>query len=141
VFFYPETKFILVCSRTDDSYIEDKSYTWIPVLISISFVFIVAYVISKNLLMGITNQLVLNLRKDVYISIVNKPIEFFDEHENSSKNLTSFLSSEIEAVNGASIEHYLVVYQGLICMITCTILSFLFNLVIGLYGLLTFPVS
>lgn len=72
---------------------------------------------------------------------MNKPVEFFDEPNNSSGNLTSFLSSEVEAINGASIEHYLTVYQGLVSMAVCTVFSFIFNIVIGIYGLVTFPIS
>jgi ABC-type siderophore export system fused ATPase/permease subunit len=77
---------------------------------------LVAYAISKNLLTTITDELVLNLRKKTYRSIINKPIEFFEDSKNSSGNLTSLLSSEIEDVNGASMEHYLIVYEGVLCM-------------------------
>ena len=50
------------------------------------------------------------IRKDLYNSMVNQPIQFYDNKENATGQLTGVLASDSRVVNGASVEVYLLIY-------------------------------
>jgi hypothetical protein len=110
-FYYPETKFLIILSENDTDYVKDQAYTYIPILTGMVVLFIIIYTTIKNILKRIGSELILNCRVSVYEALVEKPIEYFETAADSPGNMKSLLASEIQVVNGASIEHYLMFYE------------------------------
>ena len=78
------------------------------------------------------------VRKNLYKSMINQPIYFYDEKENSTGQLTGILASDSRVVNGASIELYILLYQGLVGITSGVIVGFIqeWNLGLVILGLL-----
>lgn len=55
----------------------------------------------------------LSIRKDIYKSILEQPVGVFDSKHFSVGNLTGILATETKDINGASVELYTLLYQGL----------------------------
>lgn len=59
----------------------------------------------------------MSIRKNTYKSILEKPIQSFDNKHYSVGNLTGILATETKDLNGASIELYILLYQGIVSII------------------------
>ena len=87
-------------------------------------VVLVVYTWSKYFIRRVTDKLTINMRAKAFTTLVNQPIQFFDSKSNSIGSLVGMLSSDIRHLNGASVEIYLLVFQGIAGMIAGIIICF-----------------
>ena len=76
--------------------------------------------------------LTLLTRKDCYSSMIHKPISYFDNPNNSIGKLIGILAIEAKDLNGASIELYVLLYQGIVCVVGAWIVSLFYSWNVGL---------
>lgn len=74
----------------------------------------------------------LNIRKQAYDNILHQPIEYFDRKENSTGVLINTLSADMKAINGASIENYVYIFQAFVGLLFCIVVAFYFNTTMGI---------
>lgn len=75
----------------------------------------------------ISENMTKDLRGQLYMSILRKHIGWFDNNENSPGQLTSVLSGEVQAVNGASTESVASMIEGMLQILVGICLAFIFE--------------
>ena len=128
----PSMKLSIYYSKSSHSEIRKDMAKYIPIMLGIGLFGIISQVITRFCLYYLTSGMTLSIRKDVYKSMLEKPIEYFDNKQNSIGNLTSILSTEAKDLNGASIEMYILIYQGIVWIIASIVISFIYSWNIGL---------
>ena len=128
----PWMKLSIYFSKSSHSEIRKDMAKYIPIMLGIGLFGIISQVITRFCLYYLTSGMTLSIRKDVYKSMLEKPIEYFDDKQNSIGNLTSILSTEAKDLNGASIEMYILIYQGIVWIIASIVISFIYSWNIGL---------
>lgn len=72
-----------------------------------------------------------DIRAKCYETLIYQPIEFYDQKENATGNLTGVLAADIKTLNGASVENYLYVIQGFSGIVAAVVVAFIYSWVIG----------
>ena len=96
---------------------------------------------TRGLLHIVNSNLIETVRSNVYSTLVNQPMEFYDNKNHAVGNLTAILASNIRELNGASIEMYLFLYASAVGMISGIVVTFVFEWNFGLLLCIITPVS
>jgi ATP-binding cassette, subfamily B (MDR/TAP), member 1 len=116
-----------------------KMIIFLPQLLIIAVIILIITGLAKYCTFYLTSNMVMALRIKLYGNIAKQPAEFFDKRINSTGNLMNALSEDIRYVNGASVESYSMLFQGLIGMITAIIISVCYNWKVGLISTCLIP--
>lgn len=100
----------------------------------------VVHTTAKYSLRMATDNMTNNLRSKTFSSIIKQPIEFFDNKDNSTSNLASVLSVQMQRINGASVDNYVRLLQGLVAHLTGLIIGYIFSWKIGVFMTAISPV-
>jgi ABC-type multidrug transport system fused ATPase/permease subunit len=138
---YPNVKLLMDYTGINNHYIRHRMAIFIPILIGLGSLALVCQTITRYCLYILTSNMLATLRSSVYNKVIRQPIDFFNNKENSTGQLTATLSADIRVVNGASIEMYVLIYQGL-CGVVCGItISWVFCWSIGLFATFLVPLN
>jgi ATP-binding cassette, subfamily B (MDR/TAP), member 1 len=138
---YPNVKLLMDYTGINNHYIRHRMAIFIPILIGLGSLALICQTITRYCLYILTSNMLATLRSSVYNKVIRQPIDFFNNKENSTGQLTATLSADIRVVNGASIEMYVLIYQGL-CGVVCGItISWVFCWSIGLFATFLVPLN
>ena len=104
---------------------QDKVNFWLGMLLIVSVSSFIATYFQKVSFGVLAENMTKDIRKDLYQSIIRKHIGWFDHKDNNIGALTSTLTSDVYALNGASTE-------GLSALIE-TMIGLIGGLIIGLW--------
>lgn len=102
------------------------------------FVFLIQ-AINRYCLQILSFMMTKRIREDLYTSMVNQPLKFYDNKQHSTGQLTGVLATDSRVVNGASVELYILLFQGLIGTLTGIAVGFIYSINLGLIILLMLP--
>ena len=83
---------------------------YVPIFVGAGAIMFVLQMATRGLLHIVNSNLIRTARSKVYNTLVNQPMEFYDNKTNAVGNLTALLASNIRELNGASIEIYVFLY-------------------------------
>ena len=132
LFRIPVMRLSIYFSKNDHSDIRKDMSEYISIMLGIAIISIITQVFTRFCLYFLTSGMTVLIRKETYKSILDKPIEFFDNKQNSIGYLTGVLSTEVRDLNGASVEMYILLYQGIVWLIASLVVSFIYSWNIGL---------
>ena len=138
---YPLVKLIMDFSGNDHHYMKHRMTSFIPLLFGVGIFAMVCQTITRYCLYIITSNMFADLRSSVYSKLIRQPVEFFNSKENSTGQLTATLSADIRVVNGASIEMYVLIYQGLCGIVSGVTISWIFSWRVGLFATFLVPLN
>ncbi|CAI2361898.1 unnamed protein product [Moneuplotes crassus] len=142
IFIYPLAKLLMTfISNPSGTEVKNDMAIYISTIFGIGMVACITQFISKVVLHWLNTNLAQNVRKSVYDNIIKQPLQFFDTVSHSTGNLTSILTSTVKEFNGAAIETYVFMLQGLTGMITGIVFCFIFEWNIGLIMCFITPVT
>jgi ABC-type multidrug transport system fused ATPase/permease subunit len=96
----------------DNHYIRHKMAIFIPIIFGLGIGALICQWITSSCLFVLTANMFASLRSSVYSKMIRQPIDFYDNKENSTGQLTATLSADMRVVNGASIHMFFLIYQG-----------------------------
>lgn len=95
--------------------------------------------VTRSSLTILSQNMTRKIRKEAYENIIHQPIEFFDKKENATGALTSTLSADMKAINGAAVESYVYVFQSFVALGASVVVAFIFCTKIGIVNLCYIP--
>ena len=113
---------------------------FLPVLVGIGVLIGVAQMINRCIVYYLSSKMMEKLRSDVYSSMVNQPIDYFNQSENSTGKLTSLLAEGMRTINSASLDVYFLLFQGIVGMITGFIISMIYSPNMGIAAAILLPI-
>lgn len=119
----------------------DHMRIYIPVLLAIGVFVGVSQMLNRCIVYFLSSKMMIKMRSDVYSSMINQPMTFFNNNENSTGNLTAVLAEEMRTINSASLDVYFVLFQGMVGMVTGFIISLSYSLHLGLIALVVLPLT
>ena len=96
---------------------------------------------TRGLLHIVNSNLIENVRSNVYTTLVNQPMEFYDNKNHAVGNLTAILASNVRELNGASIEVYVFLYGSIAGMLSGIVIAFIFEWNFGILFCIITPIS
>ncbi|CAI2362575.1 unnamed protein product [Moneuplotes crassus] len=142
VFVYPLAKLLITfITNSSGTEVKNDMAIYLSTMLGIGLISSIVQFVSKAMLHWVNTNLAQNVRKSVYDNIIKQPLQFFDAVSHSTGNLTSILSSTVKEFNGAAIETYVFILQGLTGMITGIIFCFIFEWNVGLIMCLICPIT
>jgi ATP-binding cassette subfamily B (MDR/TAP) protein 1 len=138
---YPNVKLLIDFTGVDRHYMKHRMTTFIPIIAAFGLAAMICQTITRYCLYILTSNMLANLRSSVYSKLIRQPVEFFNSRENSTGQLTATLSADIRVVNGASIEMYVLIYQGLCGIVSGLTISWIFAWRIGLFATILVPIN
>ena len=132
IFQIPWMKLSIYFSKDSNSDIRNDMAEYIPIMFGIGIFGLISQIITRFWLYWLTSSMTMSIRKDTYKSILEKPIQSFDDKHYSVGNLTGILATETKDLNGASIELYILLYQGIVSIIASLVVWFIYSWNIGL---------
>ena len=97
--------------------------------------------ITRSSISILSQNMTIKIRKEAYSNITHQPIKYFDCKKNSTGMLTSTLSADMKAINGAAVENYVCVFQSFVGLIASVVVAFIYNTKIGIVNLCFVPIS
>lgn len=100
--------------------------TWILLMFIGALVALVLNFISKWMFGIVGENITLNVRRDLYQSIIRKHVGWHDDQENAAGILSSTLASDVQQLNGVSTEGLAVAAEAASSLIGGITLAFIF---------------
>ena len=119
-------------SKSDKSEIRKEIAKYIPVCFGVSILIWSMQVITRFCIWYLTSGMILNIRHSLFSSMINKWISYFDNLNNSVGKLIGILAIDVKDLNGASVELYIFMYQGIVWIIASWVVAFIYSWNIGL---------
>ena len=119
-------------TKEDKSDVKRDMAKQIPIAFGIGVSLCVVQAISRFCLNYVSAGMTKTIRNQVYHSMLSKTISYFDDKSNSVGKLIEVLASQTRDLNGVSAEFYVLVYQGVIVIIICWVVSMIFWWNLGL---------
>ena len=131
-------KWLFSYMGNDYGHMREQMAIYCPVILGIGVIIFTAQTITRYSLQILSLSMTNWIRKELYESLVNQPIQFYDNKVNSTGNLTGILAADSRVVNGASVELYILMFQGTVGMVAGVIVGFVneWNLGLVIFGLL-----
>ena len=102
------------------------------IIVAVGGIIFLVQAINRYCLQILSFMMTKHIREDLYNSMVNQPIKFYDKKENSTGQLTGVLASDSRVVNGASVELYILLFQGVVGTIAGVTVGFIYEWNLGL---------
>ena len=119
-------------SKSDKSEIRKEIAKYIPVCFGVSIIIWSMQVVTRFWIWYLTSGMILNIRNSLFSSMINKWISYFDNPNNSVGKLIGILAIDVKDLNGASVELYIFMYQGIVCIVASWVVAFIYSWNIGL---------
>lgn len=114
---------------------------FLPQFLAMAVLILIIQWVTRYCLFHLTASMIKALRMKVYENLVRQPAKFFDKEGNSSGNLVGTLADEIRSLNGASIEQYALLAQGVLGMVAAIIVSLCYFWHIGMITAAVVPIT
>ena len=101
--FFVQIIFGLYAAEDQESMLDSVSI-WIYGLVGIAILAFVAKCLAFGAFSWVAQNIVLGIRRDLYLAILRKEIAWHDDRENASGMMSAMLASDVETLNGASTE-------------------------------------
>jgi len=119
----PNTTATLILFEENDPHVVEKEIyictIWFVIIGFFEFVF---QLIPRWYLFNFSADFVNQIRSKIYRDLMRQPIEFFEKNENSSGSITRILSSNVKAINNATIDYIVMSLNGVSITIFAIIL-------------------
>ena len=87
----------------------------------------------------VSENITINIRKDLYLSILMKHIGWHDDRENSSGVMSSMLASDVQLLNGASSQAAATTAEAACALLWSVLLGFIFSWPISVVFIFLLP--
>jgi ATP-binding cassette, subfamily B (MDR/TAP), member 1 len=112
---------------------------WILTMFLLSFVVAFCFFVTKKAFSTVAENITINIRTNLYKSILVKHIGWHDDQQNAAGILSSILAQEVQLLNGVSTEAFAVMAEAL-CAITMGLaIAFVFSWQVALVSLAMTP--
>jgi ATP-binding cassette, subfamily B (MDR/TAP), member 1 len=125
----------------DYDYMRRQMRIFLPQFLAMAVLILIIQWVARYCLFNLTASMIKALRMKVYENLIRQPAKFFDKEGNSSGNLVGTLADEIRSLNGASIEQYALLAQGVLGMVAAIIVSLCYFWHIGLITAGVVPIT
>lgn len=105
----------------------------------IALLFFFGTFFAKVSFMFVGENITMNMRKEMYESVIQKHIGWHDDRENAAGILTSVLAKDTAVLNGASVEGVSVMVESACALLTGLIAGFYFSWQVALVALGVVP--
>jgi len=116
------TATLILFEENHPDVVEREIYICIVWFLIIGFFEFVFQLIPRWYLFNFSATFVNQIRSKIYRVLMRQPIEFFEKSENSSGSITHILSSDVKAINNATIDYVVMFFHGISITIFATIL-------------------
>lgn len=106
---------------------QTKVNFWLGMLLIVSVASFIATYFQKVSFGVLAENMTKDIRKDLFKSIIRKHVGWFDHQDNNIGSLTSTLSSDVYALNGASTEGLSALIETMIGLIGGLIIALVFE--------------
>ena len=108
---------------------------WTLMMVAAAILIMIAKASSVINFSGIGQNIIKNVRKELYSSILHKEIGWHDDSTNGSGVLTATLASDVSTLNGVSSEGRAAQIEAMAALMWGLILGFIFSWPMALVGL------
>lgn len=112
---------------------------WVCCMVGGAVVSFIVIFFAKKAFGTVGENITLNIRSELYSSILKKHVGWHDDQENASGVLSSILASDVQTLNGVSTEALSVMAESTFAMLGGVILAFIFSWKVALVALAITP--
>jgi len=117
----------------------DECAPWILTMAGCSVFLFLAKGSAGVFLAQVTENIIMNVRKDLYTVMIRKDIGWHDQRDNSAGILTATLASDVQLLNGVSSDGVAVQIEAFSSLLLAIIAGFIFSWPMTLVGLGIIP--
>lgn len=105
----------------------DAALPWCLVMLLASIIMWIFKSLAGVMIVRISENITMNIRAELYESVVRKEIGWHDDRENSSGVMTATLASDVQLLNGVSSEGMTVQIESGVALLTGVVGAFIFS--------------